>query len=148
MDREWKAVVRDRGACRQTFNSRKFKDHYYQVAYDLDWFKEFVFDTDFLKIFEVETELPERLKTDEEELLRFAFRLFKIHAALGNYVKSQCQDAGAIVLHGRKVEMRCGTAEIAAVLKNVRPFQVVSHRIRNGPVTGWRVQSKGYRILR
>jgi Fe-S-cluster containining protein len=77
MDREWKAIMLQIGARPGRPLSQKFKDHYYQVAYDLDWFKEYVFNTDFLKIFEVEPELQERLQTDDEELLRFAFRYLK-----------------------------------------------------------------------
>jgi hypothetical protein len=64
--------------------SPKFRDHYYQGAYNLDWFKGYIFDTDFLKVFEVEPELLEHLRTDEEELLRFAFRYLKYMLRLEN----------------------------------------------------------------
>ncbi len=71
--------------------SQKFKEHYYQVAYDQDWFKEYVFNTDFLKIFEVEPELQESLQTDEEELLRFAFRYLNYMLRLGSSLKVKIQ---------------------------------------------------------
>jgi uncharacterized protein len=74
MDREWKAIMMQIGARTGKPLSPKFKEHYFQVAYNLDWFKSFIFDTDFFKIFQVEPELQACLRADEEELLRFAFR--------------------------------------------------------------------------
>ena len=91
MDREWKAIMLQIGARAGKPLSAKFKEHYYQAAYDLDWFKKYVFDTDFLKIFEVETELQERLKTDDEELLRFAFRYLRYMLRLGSSLKVKIQ---------------------------------------------------------
>ena len=87
LDREWKAIMLQIGARAGKPLSPKFQEHYYQVAYDLDWFKEYVFDTDFLKIFEVEPELQERLRHDEEELLRFAYRYLTYMLRLGSTLK-------------------------------------------------------------
>lgn len=47
---------------------------FYTGCYDLDAFRRFVFDTSFLTRFEVEEKLVEKLRTDDEALLRFAFR--------------------------------------------------------------------------
>ena len=44
------------------------------ACYDLDRFRRFVFESTFLQRFEVEPELVERMRGDDEELLRFAFR--------------------------------------------------------------------------
>jgi hypothetical protein len=44
------------------------------ACYDLDRFRQFVFDSTFLQRFELEPELVERIRTDDDELLRFAFR--------------------------------------------------------------------------
>jgi uncharacterized protein len=87
MDREWKAIMMQIGARSGKPVSPKFKDHYYQVAYDLDWFKSYVFNPDFFKVFEVEPELQERLRTDETELLRFAFRYLTYMLRLGSTLK-------------------------------------------------------------
>lgn len=46
----------------------------YTSSYDLDAFRRFIFDTSFLERFELESELVEQLRTDDEALLRFAFR--------------------------------------------------------------------------
>jgi uncharacterized protein len=87
MDRKWKAIMLEIGARSGKPVSAKFQDHYYQVAYNLDWFKGYIFDTDFLKVFEVEPELHERLRTDEEELLRFAFRYLNYMLRLDSTLK-------------------------------------------------------------
>lgn len=87
MDREWKSIMLQVGARSQKPVSAKFRDHYYQAAYNLDWFKGYVFDTDFLKIFEVEPDLQERLRTDEAELLNFAFRYLRYMLRLGSTLK-------------------------------------------------------------
>ena len=44
------------------------------AAYDLDTFRKFVFDSSFLQRFDVAAELVERMRTDDEALLIFAYR--------------------------------------------------------------------------
>jgi Fe-S-cluster containining protein len=53
---------------------------FYMAAYDLDTFREFVFSSTFLRRFEVEEALVERLRTDDHTLLRFAFRWLRFAA--------------------------------------------------------------------
>ncbi len=50
---------------------------FYTACYDLDMFKRFVFESSFLKRFEVEPEVVDAAKKDDEALLRFAFRWLK-----------------------------------------------------------------------
>jgi Fe-S-cluster containining protein len=50
---------------------------FHMACYDLDTFRRFVFESTFLKRFSVEPEVLERIRDDEEELLRFAFRWVK-----------------------------------------------------------------------
>ena len=47
---------------------------FYTACYDLDKFRSFIFDSTFLSRFELEPELVEKLRGDDLELLRFAFR--------------------------------------------------------------------------
>jgi Fe-S-cluster containining protein len=47
---------------------------FHMACYDLDRFREFVFGSTFLQRFELEEEQVERMRDDDEELLRFAFR--------------------------------------------------------------------------
>jgi len=46
----------------------------YTACYDLDAFKRFLFETRFFDIYDVEEEVIEKIKTDDEELLLFGFR--------------------------------------------------------------------------
>jgi hypothetical protein len=50
---------------------------YYMTCYSLDEFKKFVFQSKFLDLFDIETAIVERIKTDEVELLKFGFRWLK-----------------------------------------------------------------------
>ena len=47
---------------------------FYMASYDLDKFREFVFESRFLNRFALEPGLVEKIRTDDLELLRFAFR--------------------------------------------------------------------------
>jgi Fe-S-cluster containining protein len=47
---------------------------FHMACYDLDRFRRFVFESTFLERFEVEPELVKKMRADDEELLRFAFR--------------------------------------------------------------------------
>ncbi|MFO7653608.1 MAG: YkgJ family cysteine cluster protein [Candidatus Krumholzibacteriia bacterium] len=51
---------------------------FYMACYDLDSFRRFVFRSTFLKRFDLEPDLIERIRDDDEELLRFAFRWLKL----------------------------------------------------------------------
>ena len=44
------------------------------ACYDLDRFREFIFESTFLKRFEIDDETAEQLRSDDEALLEFAFR--------------------------------------------------------------------------
>jgi uncharacterized protein len=46
----------------------------YTACYDLDAFKRFLFETRFFDIYDVEKEVIEKIKNDEEELLSFGYR--------------------------------------------------------------------------
>jgi len=46
---------------------------YFMACYDLDRFRRFVFDTRFLEFFDVDEARVEAMRTDDEELLEFAY---------------------------------------------------------------------------
>jgi len=46
----------------------------YTACYDLDAFRRFLFETRFFEIYDVEKEVIEKIKKDEEELLSFGYR--------------------------------------------------------------------------
>jgi Fe-S-cluster containining protein len=47
---------------------------FFTVCYDLDKFRSFVFESTFLERFELEPELVERMRADDEALLQFGYR--------------------------------------------------------------------------
>jgi hypothetical protein len=50
---------------------------FHMACYDLDRFRRFVFESSFLERFELEPELVEKIRADDDELLRFSFRWAK-----------------------------------------------------------------------
>ena len=50
------------------------------VSYDIDKFREFVFESAFLKRVDVDEATVEKIKTDEIELLKFGLEWLKGHA--------------------------------------------------------------------
>ena len=52
-------------------------DMFYMASYDLDRFRRFVLESTFLDTLEVEPETLEKIRTDDEALLQFAFRWLK-----------------------------------------------------------------------
>ena len=65
---------------------------FHMACYDLDRFRRFVFESTFLERFELEPELVERMRTDDEELLRFAFRWLR-HALFAEPTVTAREDA-------------------------------------------------------
>ena len=53
------------------------QEMFYTVCYNIDKFREFVFESTFLKRFDVENEVIEKIKTSDEELLKFGFQWLK-----------------------------------------------------------------------
>ena len=50
---------------------------FYTVCYNIDKFREFVFESTFLKRFDIPMDVVEKIKTDDEELLKFGFQWLK-----------------------------------------------------------------------
>ena len=51
----------------------------YKACYDLNEFKKFLFETKFFDIYDVEKEVIEKIKQDEEELLNFGYRWIRFN---------------------------------------------------------------------
>ena len=71
---------------------------YYMALYDIDRFRRFVFETRFLKLFDVDEARVHALRTDDEELLELAvewlaFSLFQQKAMRMNKSAAQQQRA-------------------------------------------------------
>ncbi len=60
----------------------RMKALFAMVAYDLDKFRRFIFETPFLSIFEISQKAAEPLKNDDLELLQFGFRYLRMMLGL------------------------------------------------------------------
>jgi Fe-S-cluster containining protein len=47
-------------------------ERFYKTCYDLDGFREHIFESNFLNLFNIDDELLEKIKVDDEELMNFA----------------------------------------------------------------------------
>nr|WP_238480692.1 YkgJ family cysteine cluster protein [Desulforadius tongensis] len=52
---------------------KHIKEMFFMASYDLDRFREYIFKSSFLKKFAVPTELAEKIKADDVELMKFGF---------------------------------------------------------------------------
>jgi Fe-S-cluster containining protein len=67
---------------------------FYMAAFDIDTFRRFVFDSTFLKRFDVEADIVEKIKVNDEEILRFGFRWLR-YALFGEPAMTVRPDAPA-----------------------------------------------------
>lgn len=86
MNRLWREIMLRVAARQRRPVGPRFRDHFYRTAYDLDAFRRYVFETDFLQIFAVEPEVLAACRKDDLALLRFAFRYLKFMLRLENSV--------------------------------------------------------------
>ena len=60
---------------------------FYQTCYDLDKFRERLFNSSFLNLFDIEDDVVERIKADDEELLSFGITWLRFALFGENTVK-------------------------------------------------------------
>lgn len=73
----------------------KKMEMFFTACYNIDKFREFVFDSSFLQRFEVDSETQERIKGDDVEMLKFGFRWIRF-AFFGEdtiQIKSEVREA-------------------------------------------------------
>lgn len=78
INREWTdLVVRKRSFPASIKLTEKAKQLFFMVSYDIDRFRDFVFESSFFKRFEVDSKTVEKIKGDEIELLKFGLSWLK-----------------------------------------------------------------------
>ncbi len=84
MNREWKIMMlrraEDGGPVTDDRGNRLFA----MVMYDLDQFRNFVFKSRFLSIFNVDEDVQEKIWDDDEELLKFGYQYVKMALKIAN----------------------------------------------------------------
>lgn len=74
MNKDWMEVVLKAKSLGIVEFSQKSLDLFFMVSSNLDLFRDFVFNSNFLNAYELEPELVNRIKEDELELLKFSLR--------------------------------------------------------------------------
>jgi Fe-S-cluster containining protein len=77
MNRDWKALQMRKNIPGQTELDEKKQAQFYIASYDMDSFRRFVFESRFLRIFDIDDETIKKLKSDETELMKFGFKYLK-----------------------------------------------------------------------
>jgi uncharacterized protein len=70
-------VVRKRSFPKNIQLTQKAKDMFFMASYNIDKFREFVFNSSFLSRYEIDSEMIEKIKENEIELLKFAVKWLK-----------------------------------------------------------------------
>ena len=50
---------------------------FYMASYDADSFRRFIFESNFLNVFDIDKETVEKIRTDEVELIKFGAKYIK-----------------------------------------------------------------------
>ncbi|VEN73079.1 Zinc/iron-chelating domain-containing protein [Candidatus Desulfarcum epimagneticum] len=75
---EWTdLLVRKRSFPKNVQLSEKAKELFFMAGYNIDKFREFVFESTFLDMYDIDAETLKKIKADDIELLRFGMRWLK-----------------------------------------------------------------------
>ena len=87
MNREWKEIQLRRNTEEESNLAKNKQAMLYMASYDIDRFKKFVFESNFLDILEIDKEEIEKIKNDEIALMKFGFKYLKYILMLENTLK-------------------------------------------------------------
>jgi len=73
----------------------------YRACYDLNEFRRFLFETRFFDIYDVENEVIEKIKEDEEELLSFGYRWIRFNLFEEDTLKLKDKEMDKLLKSGR-----------------------------------------------
>ncbi|MBI4794782.1 MAG: YkgJ family cysteine cluster protein [Deltaproteobacteria bacterium] len=78
MNLPWKTMMLRRGQDGGPVADERGNKLFAMVMYDLDQFRNFVFKSRFLQVFDVDDEVKEKIWDDDEELLKFGYQYIKM----------------------------------------------------------------------
>ncbi len=78
MNLEWKTMMLRRGQDGGPVTDERGNRLFAMVMYDLDQFRNFVFKSRFLQLFDVDEDVKEKIWDDDEELLKFGYQYIKM----------------------------------------------------------------------
>ncbi|MBE0427142.1 MAG: YkgJ family cysteine cluster protein [Nitrospirae bacterium] len=91
VDALFKEITLDENLTKEEILNEDIQKMFHMVCYDIDRFKEFVFESKFLKIFDVEQEIIEKIKKDDVELLKLGFKWLKFGLIDRNALKIRAE---------------------------------------------------------
>jgi uncharacterized protein len=77
LNREWKGLQLRKDLPGHPPLDDKKQAQFYMASYDIDSFRNFVFESKFLNVFDIDEETVEKIRNDEVELMQFGFRYIK-----------------------------------------------------------------------
>ncbi len=77
VNRGWKALQLRRNLIGQPELDPQKQSQFFMASYDLDKFRDFIFKSNFLNIFDVDAETVEKIRTDDVELIQFGVEYIK-----------------------------------------------------------------------
>ena len=73
----WMEIITSKSSLGPAEHHLKKIQMFFMVSYNLDRFKDFVFNSKFLQMFDLEEETAAKLRKDEEEVLQLGFQWLK-----------------------------------------------------------------------
>lgn len=77
VNRGWKTLQLRRNLIGQAELDPQKQSQFFMASYDLDKFRDFIFKSNFLNIFDIDTETVEKIRTDDVELIQFGVEYIK-----------------------------------------------------------------------
>lgn len=77
VDALFKEITLSETLAKEEILNKDIHNMFYMASYNLDHFGEFVFESKFLQVFDIEPEIIEKIKTDDVELLKLGFKWLK-----------------------------------------------------------------------
>lgn len=77
VNREWKGLQLRKNLLGQEELDEKKQFQFYMASYDLDRFKKYIFESNFLNVFDIDDETLNKIKDDEVELIQFGVKYIR-----------------------------------------------------------------------
>lgn len=91
VDALFKEITLNDNLTKEEILNEDIQKMFYMACYDIDRFREFVFESKFLKIFDIEPEIIEKIKKDDVELLKLGFKWLKFGLIDRNALKIRAE---------------------------------------------------------
>jgi len=91
LNRDWKGIILMLNAPGIQLDEKK-QEMFYMACYDVDRFRRFIFESKFLDHFEVDSDIRERMRHEDTELMLFGFKFLKFILMLEETLQAKRKD--------------------------------------------------------